>query len=57
MVNQVDMDMPGEVSCRDVVQFTGKATDRGRALMDRLAKHTVLLFVKPVNLIRFVKAE
>ena len=57
MVNQVDMDMPGEVSWRGVVQFTGKAIVRGQALTDRLAKHTVLLLVKPVNLTNHREAE
>ena len=46
---EVDMDMPGEDNCRDVVRFTGQDTVRGQAHTDRLAKLTVLLLVKPVN--------
>ena len=48
--------MPGEV-IKDVVQFTGKAIVRGQALTDRLAKHTVLQLVKPVNLTNHREAE
>ena len=41
----------------DVVQFMGKATDRGRVHTDKLARHTVLLLVKLVNLIGHSRAE